>query len=115
MIARIVDHRAPAERLAAFRIAVGTFVVVYLVGRLPMFAALADRPSADFEPVGLLAPFGEPPHGAVVVGAIAVTLIAGVGATVGWRYRVTVVVALVGLLLLTTLRSSWVSCCTSRT
>lgn len=107
MISRIIDHSAPAERLAAFRIAVGIFVVVYLIGRLPVFLALAHRPEADFEPVGLLAPFADPPRGAFVTGTIVVALVAGVCATVGWRYRPAIIVATGAVLFLMTLRSSW--------
>lgn len=107
MIDRLVDQVAPAERLAAFRIAVGVFVVVYLVGRAPVFLALADRPAGDFDPVGILAPLAGPPHGAIVTATFVVTLAAGVAATVGYRYRLSSIVAAVGLLFLATLRSSW--------
>ena len=107
LTARLVDPIAPAERLAAFRIAVGIFVVVYLSGRSPVFLALADRPPADFDPVGLLGVLGDPPAGMIVTAAVAATLLGGIGTTLGWRYRASAVAAALGLLFLTTLRSSW--------
>jgi hypothetical protein len=107
MIGRIVDHAAPAERLAALRIVVGVFVVVYLVGRSPVFLALADRPTDDFDPVGLLVPFAAAPGGAIVITALVVTLAAGIAATIGYRYRPAAMVFAGGLSFLTTLRSSW--------
>lgn len=107
MIGRLVDQTAPAERLAAFRIAVGIFVVVYFIGRAPVFLALADRSAGDFDPVGLLAPLVDPPRGVIVTATYAVTLAAGIAATVGYRYRPAVIACTAGALFLTTLRSSW--------
>ncbi|MFK8023161.1 MAG: HTTM domain-containing protein [Ilumatobacter sp.] len=104
---RIVDQSAPAERLAAFRIAVGVFVVVYLVGRSPVFLGLADRRAVDFDPVGLLSAMGEPPPTVLVPVAVALTVASAAAATIGWRHRITGVAAALGVLFLTTLRSSW--------
>lgn len=107
MIGRIVDQAAPAERLAALRIAVGVFVVVYFIARAPVFLALADRPAGDFDPVGLLVVLDDPPRGAVVSIVFFVTVAAGIAATLGHRYRPAVIVCVLGALFLTTLRSSW--------
>lgn len=107
MTTRFVDHAAPAERLAAFRIVVGVFVVVYFIGRSPVFLALADRPPGDFDPVGLLAPLTDPPRGAIVTAALVMTLVSGIASTVGYRHRTAAIVFAVGVLFLTTLRSSW--------
>ena len=104
---RILDAEAPATRLAAFRIVVGVFVCVYLVGRLPVFLALADRPSTDFDGVGILAPVSAPPPDGVLVAIILVALAAGLATTLGWRYRPSVITFAVAMLLLTTLRGSW--------
>jgi hypothetical protein len=107
VISRIVDREAPAERLAAFRIAVGTFVLVYLTLRLPMFAALADRPAAAFDGRGLFAAWPEPLPPAVFRAAIAATFAAGVAAVIGWRHRVSAPAFALGVLVLTSYRSSW--------
>lgn len=104
---RILDAEAPGERLAAFRIVVGVFVVGYLALRLPVFLALGDRPAEDFEGVGVLAPLSSPPSSAVLVACIVVAVASGVASTLGWRYRPASVACAASTLLLTTLRGSW--------
>ncbi|MEP1126301.1 MAG: HTTM domain-containing protein [Ilumatobacter sp.] len=106
-MSRILDATAPATRLAALRIVVGTFVVVYLVGRLPVFLALGDRPAADFDGVGVLAPLGSPPSAGVLTAVAAAAFVSGIASTLGWRYRPNAVVFAVAMLFLTTLRGSW--------
>lgn len=106
-MSRILDAEAPATRLAAFRIVVGVFVVVYLIGRSPVFLALADRPAADFEGVGILAPLSSPPSSGILVALIVMALATGVAATLGWRYRPSVIIFALTMLVLTTLRGSW--------
>lgn len=107
MIARLIDADAPPERLAMFRILTGVFAVVYVVVRLPVFLELRDRSPSAFEPVGVLAPLDSPLPETVIVGLIAVTLIAGVVATLGLRFRLTAPVFAISLLALTTYRGSW--------
>lgn len=104
---RVLDATAPATRLAAFRVVVGVFVVVYLIGRFPVFLALGDRPAADFESVGVLAPVSSPPSTGVLFAILLVALATGVATTVGWRYRPSVIVFAAAVLALTTLRGSW--------
>lgn len=104
---RVIDAEAPATRLSAFRIVVGVFVVVYLIGRSPVFLALADRPAADFDGVGVLARLSSPPSGGVLTGVVVVALATGIATTVGWRYRPNVIVFAAAVLFLTTLRGSW--------
>ncbi|MEZ5257168.1 MAG: hypothetical protein R2705_09855 [Ilumatobacteraceae bacterium] len=74
---------APAERLAAFRIALGIFTLSYLLIRLPVFVALGDRPIGDFEPVGLLAPLASPPAAWIVYAALALTIVGAAATAVG--------------------------------
>ncbi len=104
---RVLDATAPPERLAGLRIAVGVFVVIYLIGRLPVFLALGARPAADFDGVGVLAPLASPPTGAAVTVIYIAALTTGIAATIGWRYRPSVIAFALALLVLTTLRSSW--------
>ena len=104
---RLLDAEAPATRLAAFRIVVGVFVVIYLTGRLPVFLALADRPPADFEGVGVFGPLTSPLPDAVLVATLVVAFLAGIATTLGWRYRPNVIAFTLALLLLTTWRGSW--------
>jgi len=106
-VRRILDAEAPATRLAAFRVFVGVFVVIYLVGRSPVFLSLGDRPAADFDGVGMLAALSAPPSTAVLAIAIVVALVSGVATTIGWRYRPNVIVFASTMLFLTTLRGSW--------
>jgi HTTM domain len=106
-VKRVLDAEAPGERLAAFRIVAGVFVVGYLVLRLPVFLALGDRPAADFEAVGVLAPLSSPPSRAVLVACIVAAVASGIASTLGWRYRPAAVTFAASMLLLTTLRGSW--------
>ncbi len=104
---RVLDASAPATRLAALRVVVGVFVLVYLVGRLPVFLALADRPPDDFDGVGVLAPLGAPPSVGVVTGVAVAAFASGLASTIGWKYRPNAVVFALAMLFLTTLRGSW--------
>ena len=107
MWSRLVDATAPAERLAAFRVCVGVFVLTYLIIRLPVFWSLADKPNRTFDGIGVLAGLNEPVTSAVVRTTILVALGSGVAFTLGARFRVTAVVFAISVLVLTTYRSSW--------
>lgn len=103
---RTVDVTAPPERLAMLRILTGVFSLVYLLVRLPVFVQLADRESG-FDGVGLAALLAGPAPDAVIVGAIAVTLCAGVAYTAGWQFRRLGPVFALGFLALGSYRGSW--------
>lgn len=107
MWSRLVDSTAPAERVAAFRICVGVFVVSYLVIRLPVFWSLADKASPSFEGVGAFGWLDDPLPGALVRVTIVVALASGVAMTLGYRFGWTAPIFAVAVLLLTTYRSSW--------
>lgn len=103
----VIDAAAPPERLAAFRILVGVFVMGYLVIRIPVYLGLDDRPPEAFDGVGVLG-FADRPLPAAVIGAVLiVTLVTGVAFTLGTWFRLTAPVFAVGLLVLGTLRSSF--------
>lgn len=108
MIARlpIVDAEAPAERLAVFRVLIGSFTLAYLLIRLWVFLDLADR-SDGFDGVGVFGLWSAPLPSAAVVGLIAITLVAAPCFIAGFRFGWTGPVFAVGVLLLTSYRSSW--------
>ncbi len=101
-----VEMVAPAERLAAFRVLAAGFTTLYLLVRMPRFLSLADRSAADFDPVGFLAFVDWRPAPALITALTLLTPLLGAAATIGWRHRVTAPLFAIGLLVLTTLRSS---------
>jgi hypothetical protein len=98
---------APPERLAAFRIALGVFVLGYLLIRLPIFLELGGRSRVRFDPVGVFDLVGSPLGGSVNAIALGLTIVIGVCFATGWRFRSTGPLFALGLLLLTSHRSSW--------
>lgn len=107
MWSRLIDSTAPAERLAAFRICVGVFVVIYMVLRAPVFWGLADKSPSTFDGVGPLGWVDAPFPAALIRCTLIVALVAGVAAIVGVRYRLSAPVFGLTVLLLTAYRSSW--------
>lgn len=89
-----------------WRILVSAFVVAYLVVRAPVFLQLADR-RAGFDGEGIAAALRGPVPGLLVPVAFVVTVLTGLATLVGWRARVTAPVFAVGVLALTSYRSSW--------
>ena len=102
----IVDASAPAERLAMLRLLTGTFAVLYLLVRFPVFLQLGDRRSG-FDGVGVAVLLDRPVSGGVVDVVVAVTLIAGVGFVSGWWFRFIGPVFALGMLALGSYRGSW--------
>lgn len=88
------------------RILVGAFTLAYLVIRLPVFLQLTER-EQGFDGVGLATLLRGPAPDAVVVGAIALALVSGAAATLGWRHRVTGPVFALAVLALGSYRGSW--------
>jgi hypothetical protein len=102
----IVDAVAPPERLAMLRILTGVFAVVYLLVRLPVFLQLGDRRSG-FDGVGLAVLLDAPVSSVVLDATIAATVLAGIGFTVGWRFRIVGPLFALGMLALGSYRGSW--------
>ena len=98
---------APAERLAALRIAIGGFAVIWTAARLPELVGLAGLPAAQFAPVGVIRAIAAPLPPALVSGIAAATLVLRVAFTAGWRYRVTAPLAALGLLWTISYRNAW--------
>jgi hypothetical protein len=106
-VARWLAPEAPAERLAAVRILVGAFAVVYLASRIPHLLSYVSFPARQFAPVGVMTLFGQPPPAAVVYLLVGLTWLAALAFALGWRFRISGPAA--GLLLLVTLSyaNSW--------
>lgn len=107
MWSRLVDSTAPPERVAAFRICVGVFVLLYLAIRLPVFWSLADKSSPSFDGVGVFGWIDDPLASSAVRAIVVVALASGLAMTLGYRYRASAPLFAVAVLLLTTYRSSW--------
>jgi hypothetical protein len=78
---------APAERLGAARVLIGGYALVYLSARLPHLLDLGGLPADRWQPVGVLEGLDGRPGGGLGALVLAATLIAGVGFTAGWRWR----------------------------
>lgn len=98
---------APAERLAALRIAVGGFAMVWLIARLPELAAMARSPASQLAAVGaarvLRAPL--PPGAVIAIAGATIALLAAF--TLGVAYRIAAPLAALGALWTLSYRSSW--------
>lgn len=97
----------PAERLAALRILIGGYALVYLVARLPEFASVARYGRHQFRPVGIVRLLEAPlsPTVALVLGIVTSVLLAAFVA--GYRFRITGPLAALGLLWTLTYRNAW--------
>lgn len=98
---------APPERLAALRLLVGGYCVVFLVARMPSFWASTTLPARQWQPVGVLVPLGGPLSPGVVQGVLLATVALGVAFSAGWRYRVVGPLFALAFLAVTTYRLSW--------
>lgn len=98
---------APARRLAAVRMLVGTYLFVYLVIRADYLRDLARLPSTRFDPVGPLGFLDSPLDTGIVDILIVATLAATAAFTTGSWYRVAGPLTAVTALTLTTYGQSW--------
>lgn len=98
----------PARRLAVLRILVVGYAVVWLTLRLPHLVTVARFDDPDrFDPIGVLGLVAGPVAPAVGLSVLAATLLAGVAALLGWRWRASGPLFALGFLLVTTYRNSW--------
>ncbi|MDH5673286.1 MAG: HTTM domain-containing protein [Myxococcales bacterium] len=98
---------APAARLAALRVLVGAFSVVYLVARGNVLANFSRMDPQRFEPVGLAAVLSAPLPAALVWALYALCLVAGLGFTLGYRYRISGPLFALLFAWVTSYRNSW--------
>ena len=98
---------APAERLAALRMLVGGYALVYVLARLGELLAIARLPAAQFQPIGVVRVLDAPLPPGVAIGIAAGTVVALGMFAAGYRFRVAAPAAALGLLWITSYRSSW--------
>ena len=98
---------APAERLAALRILIGGFVLVYVVANVTEFSRIAAQPSSPFEPVGVAGVLTSPVDGAFVWALFVALLISGVAFVAGAAFRVSGPLFAVFTLIWASYHSSW--------
>jgi hypothetical protein len=98
---------APAERLAALRILIGGYALIYVAVRLPELVAVARYGRGNFHPVGIVRVLSAPlpPTAALVIALATCVLLAAF--VVGYRYRVTAPLAALALLWTLTYRNAW--------
>lgn len=78
----------PAERLAALRILVGAYSVVYFGVRLPHWLSFAHHRAVQFQPIGVLAGLDAPLDDMLYQSLVVLTLAGAVLFAVGKWYRV---------------------------
>lgn len=98
---------APAERVAALRIFVGSFALAWMLVRWVDIMAVARLPATNWRPVGVTRVLDAPLPTSVVLVVSALTTVLLVGFVAGWRYRMVAPLAAAAFLWTTTYRTSW--------
>ncbi len=98
---------APATRLAAVRLLVGGFAVVYLAARLVHLFSFVEFPAEQFAPVGVINILAAPLPPWLVVALASACLPLAVAFTLGWRYAITGPAFAAVLLWVLSYRNSW--------
>lgn len=98
---------APAMRLAVVRVAIVGFSLCLMIGLSPIVFANLRFPAERFEPIGVISVFSSPPQPALIVAAFVATLVFGIAALLGWRFRITGPAFALSMLVVTTYRNSW--------
>lgn len=98
---------APAERLAALRILVGTFTIVYLATQLPLWFGDAQFHPHDYRPLGVARLAAHPLPRALRLALPLVTMALAAAFAAGLRYRVVAPLFALTLLFALTYRNSW--------
>jgi hypothetical protein len=99
---------APAERLAALRLLVGGFALIFLLIRLPHLASFGHLDPAGFRPIGVVdlltgAPLPDP----LVLTLVVAAALSGAAFVAGWRFALSGPLFALLLLWVTTYRNSW--------
>jgi len=98
---------APPERLAAMRIAVGSFVTLYMAFNVREFDRLAARSSEGFAPIGLARVLDAPLSAAAIWVLFAALVLGGAAFTLGIAARVSGPAFATLVLFWTSYHSSW--------
>ncbi len=98
---------APATRLAAVRMLVGTFALTYVFVRLGELWSTANLPATQFAPIGVTRVLAHPiaPELALVIALVTGLLL--IAFTLGIGFRYVAPCAALGLLWVTSYRNSW--------
>ncbi len=97
----------PPTRLAALRILVDSFGVVYLLSRFTHLTNFEQLSARAFHPVGPVSLLSEPLPSSAVLALFLVALVSGIAAAVGYRYRAAGPVFGLSLLWVLSYRNSW--------
>ncbi len=98
---------APAERLAALRMLIGGYALVWVIGRLGEFAGVARYGKTHFHPYGVVRVLDSPLPVSIVVALAIVTCVLLVAFILGVAYRVVAPLAAIALLWTITYRNCW--------
>jgi hypothetical protein len=98
---------APPERLAALRILIGTYALVYLAARLPELYAVARYGAGHFEPIGVVRVLAAPLPPNVVLAIALATCALLVAFIAGVTPRVIAPLTALALLWTLTYRNAW--------
>lgn len=108
---RALDARfrapAPPERLAAARVLVGLFALIYLLARAGYLTNFSSFRPDQFAPIGVVSLLSAPLPRAAVLGLFAAATLASAAFTLGFRYRVAGPAAAALVLWVLTYRNSW--------
>ncbi len=96
----------PASRLAALRILVGAFALVYLTIRLPHLSTF-DFDVSGFRPTGVVSLLSDPLAAPWPAVAAVAALALGIAFLLGWRFALTGPLFAAALLWVTSYRNSW--------
>ena len=97
----------PLERLAALRIIIGLFAVIYVLARTAHFIGYAYFPARNFAPVGVVSLLDSPTPAWVHLTIYGACLLCGALFVCGAHYRISAPIFALSFLWLTTYRSSW--------
>ncbi|HEU0030021.1 MAG TPA: hypothetical protein VFQ53_05270 [Kofleriaceae bacterium] len=98
---------APAERLAALRILIGTFGTVWVAARLPEIARVSALPVSFWSPVGVVRVLDGPLDAALAFWIAVATVPLMLAFTLGIGFRVVGPLAAAALLWTLTYRNAW--------
>jgi hypothetical protein len=104
---RVFSPEVPAERLAALRILVHGYGLVYLLVRAGALTHFSEITRAGFLPVGVWWLLGAPLPPWLVYGLFASACLSGAAATLGYRYRHSAPCSALLLLLVVSYRNCW--------
>ncbi|PRP94920.1 HTTM domain-containing protein [Enhygromyxa salina] len=98
---------APALRLAVLRVLIIGYGLIWLVGFAPLLLANLRFAPEQFAPTGVVSLLDAPVSFGLGAGIWLVTVLLGVAALLGWRFRVLGPVYALGLLWVASYRNSW--------